>query len=103
MSKALWENKIYRGKPVKKPILNDGQKERRLAFCYQYEGRNWQELIFTDKSYFETGNLHSRCARGVLRHAGEAYKPHNINRKFAQGAPVIIWGVFLYGKSGMYL
>lgn len=88
---------------MKKPILNDAQKARRLAFCYQHEGRNWQELIFTDESYFETGNLRSRRARGVLRRAGEAYEPQKIDRKFAPGATVMFWGAISYGKSGMYL
>jgi len=45
------------------------------------------------------GNLRSRRARRVLRRAGEAYRPQNINRKFAQGATVMFWCAICYGKS----
>jgi len=87
---------------VKKPTLNPEQKARRLAFCHHYQNYDWRNIIFTDESYFETGGLRARRARGVLRRAGEAYRPQNIDRKFAQGATVMFWGAILYGKSGMY-
>ena len=56
--------------------------------------------MFTDKSYFETGVLRRRCARRVLRRAGEAFLPQNLNHKFAQGATVMFWGAILYGYKG---
>jgi len=97
----LRENKIYRQKRVLKPTLCPEQKASQLAFCYLHQGRDWGEIIFTDQSYFETGSLRSRRVRGVLRWASEAYRPQNIDRKFAQGATVMFWGAILYGKSGM--
>ena len=98
----LKENKIYCRKPVKKPTLSPDQKARRLAFCHEHQNYDWRNIIFTDESYFETGSLRARRALGVLRRAGEAYRPQNIDRKFAQGATVMFWGAILYGKSGMY-
>ena len=96
------ENKIHRRKPTSKPALNPAQKEARLAFCTLYRDLDWQSVIFTDESHFETGNLRRHPARGVLWWAGEAYRAQNIQRKFAQGATVIFWGAILYRKSGNY-
>nr|AHE80945.1 putative transposase [Tuber indicum] len=101
VSKILAENKIHRRKPTTKPSLNAAQQAARLAFCYEHRNYDWHSVIFTDESYFETGNLRQRRARGVLRRAGEAYRPQNIQRKFAQGATVMFWGAILYGKSGI--
>jgi len=96
----LQENGIHRRKAAEKPSLTPPQKAAWLAFCLQHRNTNWKEVIFTDKSYFETGALRRRRARGVLRRAGEAYLPQNLNRKFAQGATVMFWGAILYGKPG---
>ena len=103
MSKVLAENKIHRRKPTTKPTLSPAQKAARLAFCYEHRNYDWKSVIFTDESYFETGSLRRRRARGVLRRAGEAYWPQNIQRKFAQGATVMFWGAILYDRSGMLL
>ena len=56
--------------------------------------------MFTDESYFETGALRRRRARGVLRRAGEAFLPRNLNRKFPKGATVMFWGAILHGHKG---
>jgi transposase len=60
-------------------------------------------VIFTDDSYFETGDLRMTRAKGVLRRAGEAYIPRNINRKFGTGATIMFWGAILYDHSGNQL
>lgn len=95
------EDGIHRRKPTEKLCLSEKQKLARLAFCLQYRYLDWREVIFTDESYFETGALRRRRAKGVLRRAGEAYLPRNINRKFASGATVMFWGAILYGHSGI--
>jgi len=101
VSKVLAENKIYRRKPTTKPTLRPAQQAARLAFCQEYREYEWRSVIFTDESYFETGSLRRHRARGVLCRAGEAYRPQNIQRKFAQGVTVMFWEAILYGKSGM--
>lgn len=78
MAKVLTENKIHQRKPTTKPTLSPAQQATHLAFCYQHRNYDWQSVIFTDESYFETGNLRRRRARGVLHRAGEAYRPQNI-------------------------
>ena len=98
--KVLAENNIHRRKATEKPTLSQEQKEARLAFCLEYRYQDWREVIFTDESYFETGALQRRRARGVLRRPGEAFLPQNLNRKFAKGATVMFWGAILYGKKG---
>ena len=105
MCKILKENGINRRKAVEKPSLTLPQQAARLAFCLSHRHTNWKEIIFTDESYFETGALRRRRARGVLRRAGpaEVYLPQNMNRKFAQGATVMFWGAILYGKRGICL
>jgi len=98
--KVLADNGIHRRKPTEKPTLSPKQKASRLAFCLEYRYQNWEDVVFTDESYFETGALRRRRARGVLRRAGEAFLPRNLNRKFAQGATVMFWGAILYGYKG---
>lgn len=44
-----------------------------------------------------------RRAKGVLRRAGEAYIPRNINRKFGTGSTIMFWGAILYDQSGAQL
>ena len=100
MQRVLAENNIHRRKPTEKPMMSAKQKAARLAFCLQYQEQNWKEILFTDESYFETGAQRWRRARGVLRQAGEAYLPQNLNKRFAQGATVIFWGAILYGYKG---
>jgi len=103
--KVLQENGINRRKAAEKPSLTLQQQAARLAFCLNHRNTNWKEVIFTDESYFETGALRRRRARGVLRRAGpaEVYLPQNLNRKFAQGATVMFWGAILHGKQGIKL
>ena len=103
MKRVLAENNIHPRKATEKPTLSQKHKDARLAFCLQYRNQNWADIVFTDESYFETGALRRRRARGVLRRPGEAYLPQNINRKFAQGATVMFWGAILYGKSGKFI
>lgn len=103
VKKVLESDGIRRRKPTKKPLPSAEQKAARLEFCLKYRYLNWQNVIFTDESYFETGNLRSRRARGVLRCLGEAYLPRNINRKFPKGATVMFWGAILYGYSGILI
>lgn len=100
VQKVLAENGIHRRKPTGKPALSLKQKAARLAFCLEYRYHDWEDVVFTDESYFETGALRSRRARGVLRRAGEAFLPQNLNHKFAQGATVMFWGAILYGYKG---
>lgn len=98
--KVLAENNIHRRKPTEKPAISVKQRAARLAFCLQYREQDWKQIIFTDESYFETGALRRRRARGVLRRPGEAFLPQNLNIKFAQGATVMFWGAILYGCRG---
>lgn len=100
MQRVLAENNIHHRKPTEKPMMSAKQKAARLAFCLQYREQNWKEIIFTHESYFVTGALRRRRARGVLRRAGEAYLPQNLNKKFAQGATVMFWVAILYGYKG---
>lgn len=60
-------------------------------------------MVFTDETYFETGDLRMRRAGGVLRHAHEAYLPRNLNRRFAAGSIVMFWRAILYDHSGNQL
>ena len=101
VKRVLAENGINRRKPTEKPTLSPEQKAARLAFCLRHRNTDWRDVIFTDESYFETGALRRRRARGVLRRAGEAYLPQNLNRKFPKGATVMFWGAIMYGYKGM--
>lgn len=80
VQKILAEDGIHRRKLIEKLCLSEKQKESRLAFCLRYRYLDWREVIFTDESYFETGALQRRRAKGVLRRAGEAHHLRNIYR-----------------------
>jgi len=103
VKKILAENNIHCRKPTEKPNLKPEHRDARLAFCLRYQYQNWQEVIFTDETYFETGDLRRRRARRVLRRPGEAYLLQNMNVKFPKGATVMFWGAILHGNAGMIL
>ncbi|RPB06281.1 hypothetical protein P167DRAFT_580799 [Morchella conica CCBAS932] len=98
--KILAEDGIYRRKATEKPHLTDEHKARRLGFCHRYREQDWRTVVFTDETYFETGSLRMRRAKGVLRRAGEAYIPRKINCKFGTGSTIMFWGAILYAHSG---
>ena len=100
VKKILAENNIRHCKPTEKPHLKPEHRAARLAFYLRYRYQNWQEVIFTDETYFEIGGLRRRRARGVLRRPGEAYLPQNMNVKFPKGATVMFWGAILHGYAG---
>ncbi|KAH0607833.1 uncharacterized protein H6S33_002867 [Morchella sextelata] len=103
ISKTLKADGIYRHASTKTPLMNDNHKAAHLAFCLQHRQQNWQDIIFTDESYFETCNLLERRARGVIRCTREAFTPCNMNRKFQGGATVMFWGAILYRYPGSQL
>jgi len=103
VKRVLAENGIHRRKPTEKPTLSPKQKAARLAFPLRHRDTDCRDIIFTDESYFETGALRRRRARGVLRRAGEQYLPQNINGKFPKGPTVVFWGAIMYGYKGMYI
>ncbi|RPA89258.1 hypothetical protein L873DRAFT_682680 [Choiromyces venosus 120613-1] len=49
-----------------KPILSPAQQATQLAFCHAHYEYDWESVIFTDESYFETGNLHHHQACSIL-------------------------------------
>lgn len=59
IKKALKEDGIQQRKPSIKPNISNEQKAARLSFClrYRYRYLDWRYVIFTDESYFETGNF----------------------------------------------
>lgn len=79
VKRVLESDSICCRKSTKKPLLSAEQKTARLEFCLQYRYLNWQNMIFTDESYFEAGNLRSRRARSVLQRPEEADLARNIN------------------------
>jgi hypothetical protein len=89
VKKALKDDVIQRRKATLKPCISPEHKAARVAICLKYRHLNWRNVIFTDESYFETGDLRRRRARGVLRRPGEAYVARNLGQKFATGVTVM--------------
>jgi len=96
----LAENGIHGCKPTEKPFLKPEHRAAQLTFCLRYIYQNWEEVIFTDKTYFETGDLRHRRSSGVLRRSGKAYLLQNMNVMFPKGATVMFWGAILHGHAG---
>ena len=80
-------------KPQKKPLLNEGQRRRRLEFAMRYRHwtvRDWKRVIFTDETWMELF-----CHQGnqfVRRRKGEEMKPECLVKTVKHPAKIMCWG-----------
>lgn len=92
---------IHRRRATTKIGITAKQKQAQYEWCLEHRNRDWRTVAFVDESFFETGTIRSRHARGVLRRAGEAYLDRCINRTYQnKGVTVMIFGLILYGYNG---
>ncbi len=45
-------NPLKYKKVLKKPLLTESHKQRRLAFAHQHTNLEWRRVMFTDSKYF---------------------------------------------------
>ena len=82
-------------KGIKKPLLTDAQKAKRLACCRSTLNTNWKKYLFTDEApFWQTGAVHAYYSRpGTTPRIIPSVKhPAKIN----------VWGgVSYYGKTDL--
>ena len=67
-------------------VLTDQHKATRLAFANQHANTNWDNVLFTDESYFEIGN----SGQMVWRRAGDT-RPEVLAYRQSHPLKVMVW------------
>jgi len=90
LSNILAADGIHRRRPTQKLFLTVRAKAVRLEWALKYRNLNFQKVLFTDECQFEASTSRSSHAKGVLRRAGEAYLPQNLDRRFPRGSTNVL-------------
>ena len=80
-------------KPKKKPLLDEGQRRRRLAFAMRYRhwtARDWKRVIFSDETWMELFGHQGK--RFVWRRPGEEMLPECLVKTVKHPAKIMCWG-----------
>ena len=88
-------------KPVKKPLISESNKKKRLVFLsnHKYWGLSeWFNVIWSDESRYKLFNHDGR--QSVWRLTSEKYIPECMLRTVREGGSVMIWGCFCGNKIG---
>ncbi|XP_066947049.1 uncharacterized protein [Macrobrachium rosenbergii] len=90
---------------AKKPLLTDGMKKKRLAFCNKYKDwtkEQWRDVMFSDESTFRM----VRSASNVVRRPKSVSRYHHqFTVKIVEHPQsVMVWGAFTgkLGRAGLY-
>ena len=82
----------------RKPFISAVNREKRVKWAKDNVGRDWNEVIFTDESSVEIGELVRR--ETTIRRAGEEYDPPHIQTTFhSQRKSLMVWGAVSHGKK----
>lgn len=74
------------GPPLKKPLLKEVHREKRLLWAQQHKNYNWDNVIFTDEKTFKLGN----SGRKVWRFPGIT----KVVRTVKHPLKLHVWGCF---------
>jgi transposase len=89
-------------KPYKrhqKPLLSDGQRQRRLAFAKKYRNQNWRTVLFTDEKTFE---LYGHPKNNFVWDVSPDAVPASPTVKHPP--KIHVWGgMSYYGKTKLYI
>ena len=80
-------------KPRNKPLLDEGQRRRRLAFAMRYRHwtpRDWRRVIFSDETWMELFGHQGK--RFVRRRPGEEMLPECLVKTVKHPAKIMTWG-----------
>jgi transposase len=87
-------------KPIKKPLLSNAMRRKRIEFCRKYQNWNeeWNNVLFSDESTF----LQHSCTPKVVRilHGQSALNPRYTAKTIKHSAGVMVWGCFGYHGRG---
>jgi len=90
LSNILAADGIHRRRPTQKVFLKVRAQAVRLEWALKYQNLNFQKGLFTDECHLEASTSCSSHAKGVLRRAGEAYLPQNLDRRFPRGSSNVL-------------
>ena len=93
ISRRLKSEGIKSYVPVKKPLLTQAQKSKRLDWAKRYRHwsiKDWEQVVFSDESMFRTYS-HRRTQR-VWRRKREKFHPACIDRCVKNPLGVMVWG-----------
>lgn len=87
-------------RPARKPLIDDKQRRRRLAFCKRYlhwTEDQWKKVLFSDESTF--------CQFGSFTHFVRRPQNARFNRRYTvatvkHSPKVMVWGSFSAGGRG---
>lgn len=93
------EDGYHRRIARRKPHISPLQAKKHLRWADENEDRDWDEVLWSDESTFETGERPGR--KVVTRRAGEEYDPENIDETFRSGRKsLMVWATIANNKPG---
>ena len=87
-------------RPVKKQLLTNKMKKKRLQWAKKYKSwtvDQWKKVMFSDESHFLVRGKHSQF---VCKSAGEMLTSHHINESVKHPPKKMFWGGFIWKGVG---
>ena len=87
-------------RPIKKPLLTDTMREKRLSWARQFENwtrEDWRRVLFSDESHFLVQGQRSQYVR---RTKGEPVSKDHIEQNVKHPQKKMFWGCFSYSGVG---
>lgn len=89
--------------PARKPLLTDGQRKKRVAFCKKYahwSAENWRKVLFSDESTFCQFGTHTNRVR---RPPNQRYDRRYTIATMKHPQKLMVWGCFSgAGRGSLY-
>lgn len=89
----------YRRVACRKPFLSKQAIKKRLLWAKENQGRDWEQVIWTDEAKIETGERPGH--RKVTRLPGEEFLPECIAPTFRSGRQsIMVWACITHNAKG---
>jgi transposase len=98
--RTLHSKNIYGRKAVKKPLISEVNRKKRLFWCHAKKNweSEWDKIIFSDESRFLLFQNDSND--WVWRTPEERYKKEYLSPTVGQSKGIMVWGCFTRKKMG---
>ena len=99
--RTLHSKNVYGRKAVKKPLISDVNRKKRLYWCHSrknWSSSEWDKIIFSDESRFELFQNDSND--WVWRKPEEKYNKENLSPTVKKSDGIMVWGCFTREKMG---
>ena len=100
--RTLHTKNIYGRKAVKKPLISEINRKKRLFWCHARKnwGNEWDKIIFSDESRILLFQNDSND--WVWRMAGDKYKKNYLSPTVKQSDGIMVWGCFSDGGRNYF-